>query len=951
MSWPQNSYRSFVLAGASVLVLGALTAASLAQAAAAADDDLQEIVVTGQRFAVSDAAKRKANADMILDSISADEAGKLPDNSVTEVLQRVPGVSITHFAAVGDPDHYSVEGSGVTVRGLSQISSTLNGREAFSANGGRALLFEDVPPELLAGVDVLKSGSPDIIEGGIGGSVNLRTKMPFDYNHESFGASVSANYGDFIGQTKPGGSLLYANRWQTGIGEIGAMVDVAYSDISTRHDTIQAEPYFPQTYNGKSVYVPGGFDWRSGTLDRKRLGAYEALQWAPNADLTFYQTGFRSDYWSTSKEAGVYNQGGSAVNVSPTSTSVFGSNGGLISSSQLSSSGWDPLQLPGETGGSTAIANPGMTTQHNVTTDLSQGMKWTPTSNLTLTTDFQYAISQSQQERIDLFSQTSVPSYSINLAGDLPAITVSNPAQLADPSRYIWYATMDHLENHIGRELAWSGDADYHVSDTGFLRSIKVGARFADRTEKDNVSGYNWTGLTPSFNDPSTFKYLSTAAAGDVTVSGFSNFFRGGTALPGMAVFPSWALAEGYPENLAAIHQKYGLAGDTTGPLSYTVANLSHTKTRTESAYIMSRFGDDDLFGMKMNGNFGVRIVNNENSSEGYIQQPTGEISTGTLPGGYSANAGGHNSLMALPSFNIQFMPQDDVHLRFAAYQSMTNPSFNALNASGSLSLTTNTNHQITGATSTSGNPNLKPQLANNLDVSAEWYMPDGQVHVAGFYKQIKDYISYGVTSVDVPFALPGGVVQTMTAAYSGYFNASPAYVKGAEIGVQKFFSFLPQPFDGLGIDANFTYINSRSPGDLSYDMLGNRITGLPVDLLSKYNYNVTGMYEKGPFSARLAWTWRSKYLLTPTANGTNGTYTNAAGQTVTYNLPIFSDSFGQLDASVSYTFNDYITLTVEGQNLTNSVTKTLMGYGDQQYGRSWFMADRRYTAVVRFNY
>ncbi|MDE1146182.1 MAG: TonB-dependent receptor [Azospirillaceae bacterium] len=945
MRRPQDSYRSFVLAGASALVLTAFSTAAFAQAqTAAADDDLQEIVVTGQRYALSDANKRKAAADMILDSISADEAGKLPDNSVTEVLQRVPGVSITHFAAVGDPDHYSVEGSGVTVRGLSQVSSTLNGREAFSANGGRALLFEDVPPELLAGIDVIKSGSPDVIEGGIGGSVNMRTKLPFDYDKETISGSISASYGDFIDQTRPGGSLLYANRWQTGIGEVGAMFDVAYSDISTRHDTIQVEPYFPQTYQGKDVYVPGGFDWRSGTFDRKRLGAYEALQWSPSNDLTFYQTGFRSDYWSTSQETGVYNQGGVNVNVAADSDSVFGSNGGLLSSNSLTST-----TSPG-TGGSASI-NPGYTVQHNVTTDLSQGFKWTPTSNWTITSDFQYAVSQSQQERIDLFSTTTVPGYGINLTGDLPVITVNNASSLANPANTYWSATMDHLENHYGREFAWSGDADYHVSDSGFLRSFKVGARFADRTEKDNVSSYNWTGLDTSQS------LVNAAAAGNASLYSFSNFFRGATSLPGVAWIPSWSLVKGYPENLSLIHQLYGTAGDTTQPVTYNEATVSHTKTRTESAYIMARFGEDNLFssGWKMNGNFGVRLVNTENSSYGAIQQPTGQViyqgQLIDLPGGYSTNSGGHNSMMALPSFNIQFMPNDDVHLRFAAYQTMSNPSFSAMSAAGSLSLTTDTDRNVNGATASSGNPNLKPQLANNLDASIEWYMPDGsQVHLAGFYKQIKDYISYGVTSVTEPFNLPSGVTP-MTASVSGYFNTPAAYIKGAEFGIQKFFTFLPDPFDGLGIDTNFTYIYSRSPGDLSYDMLGNRITGLPVDLLSRYNYNITGMYEKGPISARLAYTWRSKYLLTPTANGTNGTYTNSAGDTVVYNLPIFSDSFGQLDASVAYNFNDNISVSVEGQNLTNSVTHTLMGYGSQQYGRSWFVADRRYTMTIRFNY
>jgi outer membrane receptor for ferrienterochelin and colicin len=107
--------------------------------------DSAAIVVTGRSAALESAENRKKNAATIVDSVVADDAGKLPDNSITEVLQRVPGVTIVRFAAI-NPDHYSVEGSGIQIRGLSGVASRLNGREIFSANGGRSLLWGDVTP-------------------------------------------------------------------------------------------------------------------------------------------------------------------------------------------------------------------------------------------------------------------------------------------------------------------------------------------------------------------------------------------------------------------------------------------------------------------------------------------------------------------------------------------------------------------------------------------------------------------------------------------------------------------------------------------------------------------------------------------------------------------------------------------------------------------------------------
>ncbi|KAK0350198.1 hypothetical protein LTR94_029994, partial [Friedmanniomyces endolithicus] len=112
-----------------------------------------EIVITGIRASLANAQDLKRNADTVVDAITAQDIGALPDRSVTEALQRVPGVSITRFAAGSDPDHFSVEGSGVVIRGLNYVRSEFNGRDTFSANGGRALNFQDVSPELLGSVE------------------------------------------------------------------------------------------------------------------------------------------------------------------------------------------------------------------------------------------------------------------------------------------------------------------------------------------------------------------------------------------------------------------------------------------------------------------------------------------------------------------------------------------------------------------------------------------------------------------------------------------------------------------------------------------------------------------------------------------------------------------------------------------------------------------------------
>ena len=263
--------------------------------------ELDEIVVTARRKALADAISIKKNSDTIVDSVTADEAGKLPDNSITEVLQRVPGVSISRFvSANGGNTAFQIEGTGVTVRGLPFNSSTLNGQQLFSANGASAISWNEVTPELMAGVDVYKAARPNIIEGGTS-SIDLRTHLPFDFRDTQFNVTAGGSYGTQAKKASPRISALFSTRFDTGIGEIGVLWDFAFSRLHQQSSNLQVGAMFAQyaptsTRADGLAFVPSSFNWSTNQSKRDRYGAYQALQWSPASNLTLTNTVFFSQY-------------------------------------------------------------------------------------------------------------------------------------------------------------------------------------------------------------------------------------------------------------------------------------------------------------------------------------------------------------------------------------------------------------------------------------------------------------------------------------------------------------------------------------------------------------------------------------------------------------------------------------------------------------------------------
>jgi TonB-dependent receptor len=179
-----KTIRKTVLAQACALAItGPIAAHAQDSGAAGANQDTNvpsTVIVTGQRAALKSARDLKQDANQIVDSIQATDIGKLPDVNTVESLQRVAGVQIQRRYGEGGTDYDHRTEPAITIRGITQVRNLIDGRDFFTANGGRAPDLEGLPSELMAGVDVYKNAASNLIEGGIGGVVNIRTRLPFD---------------------------------------------------------------------------------------------------------------------------------------------------------------------------------------------------------------------------------------------------------------------------------------------------------------------------------------------------------------------------------------------------------------------------------------------------------------------------------------------------------------------------------------------------------------------------------------------------------------------------------------------------------------------------------------------------------------------------------------------------------------------------------------------------
>ena len=994
----QRTAISLAAAQAALLCSGlamAQTPAAPAAAASAPVQKVETVVVSGRRAALESAQRIKQNSDEIVDSIVADDIGKLPDQSVTEVLQRIVGVTIDRTMSKGDPEHYSVEGSSVNIRGLSYVRSEVNGRDTFSANGGRALNFEDVPPELLAGVDVYKNPSASQIEGSIGGLVNLRTALPFDYNGFKGSLTAVGKYNDLTGKWSPSASGLIANSWTTDIGKVGMLLSLAHSNSKTRNDKWQIEPYYK--IDG-THWVPKGAQWREENFDRDRNGLYGALQWKKN-DIESSLTYFQSKYQMQWDENALFAQT-NPWNIVIGSDAKYDANNVFVSGT---------LTQPAD-GGVNFGADTRYMKRNSKTRDLGWNLKWRANDKWSFSTDLQIVKSDTKGFDSTVATGLLMPKEVLDLTGSTPRVVfdASDLAALQNKANYYWAFTMEHLDRSKAEQKAWRADGKFNF-DHAVLQDLTFGIRLTDRdaATTKTVPDYNWSAITQTWQrgwDISGLAYLSDPRFNAPTrLHTFDNFF-GGQKVPPIYV-PAVSLAKEYPTSYTALHkyhdilcaeqtaaQGWGSGCAAWAPASFgtSPAGDNEQHERTQAAYAQLRFDLTDS-GAPIDGNVGLRAVRTEMKATGYtvfnynpgITPQPGQTVTGVpvpVIASFAAPTSAEQSYVnVLPSLNLRFKASDKLQFRAAIARGVSRPDFSDMQAYTSMELTTTKrtvgNNLIIDAVnlsgSASGNPLLKPVKSTQLDLTGEWYFAkNGSLTLALFNKQLSDIIvRQSATTV-----LRDGAGNPLNFTVTSPVNGSKGHARGFELAFQRYFDMLPGWMSGLGVQANYTYVDSKTKPynpvltpfcagtSTNADNLNLNINGcdtdgrtfgnLPLTNLSKNAYNLALLYDWGPLSARVAYSWRSKYLQGVNVNGTrggDGRLSDATG--VAFALPTWSDAEGHVDAGLNYRFSDKFSLGVEAQNLNNEKARQLMQQNIGLMTRAVNYNGRRYSVTASYSF
>lgn len=679
-----------------------------------------QIIVTGFRASLQKAQNIKREADTFVDVITAEDIGALPDRSVAEALQRVPGVNIGRFEKASDPDRFSVEGTGVIVRGLNYVRSELNGRDIFSANGGTVLNFNDVSPELLGRVEVFKNLTADMVEGGIAGTVNLVTRKPLDRRGFHIGGTLETNVGDLANEWSPGGSVLASTTWESDAGTIGFQLGYARSELISRTDASQvADPcYRPANLTGAclrpvsvssggfgsgsnfnssnfppagAVVVPKGAGVRTTDLERDREAVSAVIQYeSPNRDFLVTFEWLKADTrFFTNENAAVALVNDDALFPVPAagSTWEFDSNG-IFQRGVLSQRIGDAYANPFGRGGiPLELLRFERETQAS-TEDFSVDVDWEITDRLRMNFEAQRISSDLRQDSI-IGTMSTWANIDLDLRGEVPQVKfLAPPGAPADyftsgRNTYYWFL-LDSIARNEGELDTLRADLEYDISDEGFFKKVRFGARWSDReqiTRDTNFSTWGnlsapWAGragcapwnagpgcaATGGFQPGRYFTGLpgqEFAIAGGAFVddfpafanlrSPFDNGFQRGNApapLPGGAhffgadSFLKEYLAGDSARQAAAINtfsqtpnpffgvRNRSFVNSVTGVSTrcdpFCAPEINDTSETTKAAYARVDYGTDFDNGWKITGNVGLRFVRTEVQSAGLIGFPNG---------------------------------------------------------------------------------------------------------------------------------------------------------------------------------------------------------------------------------------------------------------------------------------------------------------------------------------
>ncbi|MCH1919472.1 TonB-dependent receptor [Shewanella sp. A3A] len=858
-------------------------------------EDMETIEVIGIRSSLNKAVNIKRQSVQVVDAIVAEDIGKFPDNNVVEALQRVTGVQVT--------DRASGEVNTVTIRGLNDVTTTVNGREMFTA-ASRSLAVADIPAALLESVEVFKTRDASQLASGIAGQLNVRTQRPFNFEGSKFVMNARGVYKDQSEKTDPIVSALVSNRWDSSIGEIGALLNLSYSRNQYRDENASPGGFVPfRTDNLNRMYdypmgLEHGLDRTPGStlngveyyLSRDAINQTDndgkierpavnlSFQFAPNDTSEYIFEAFYNGYRSESNSSMMYTYADSSRVATDVQPELFpGTN-------VIKSRAW---------GNSGAYTSGDYRESQTDSYMFALGGKWDLNADTTLKSEIVYQTSEYKTDFIAMQADTRMPyvfadfNHEDNVMAWTPYVEeYGEVLDLTDASLWTTGHMYDSGSKDKGDAITFTADLDFYL-DWGIFTKAKAGIRYDKRT----ANSYSRS------NDKNNYK-VSLAELDPSMTHVTSDFFDGISDLP-----RSWMTMSGKAlwdnrDEYLDLYQFYELKRDRR------VMELQRTFDADQTswaAYFKTNF-ETELFGRRLDGDVGLRYsyVNVDmqfwhwDYDNGVVDPEQFEV----------RDTGTNSSAKFLPNLTLRYHLTDDLLMRFAYTETLQRPGFSQLNPY------TSQHDDDTGelrSTANSGNPNLKPVESKNYDFTLEYYFGSGNsVYATYFYRDVEGFFYDSLLRtqlISYQTGLPEDYILTQPD------NTSNGVLKGVEVGAVYFLEDVPNWLDGFGIQASGTFLDSNQDLPL-YDDAG-ALTGYDsrqVFGVSDSSYSGVLIYEKEDFSARLSYVWRDNFML----RYGSGRFAHPRG---VYRRPEQS-----LDFQMSYNVTDNLVVTFDATNLTDEV-------------------------------
>lgn len=847
---------------AAALAIGAFAAPAYAQDEPADQTEEPSIVVTGFRAALESAVAEKKNRDQVVESVSAEDIGKLPDASIAESIARLPGLT---------SQRVSGRSSGISIRGFApDFSSTLlNGREQTSTGDNRAVEYDQYPSEIMSQVVIYKTGLPSIVGQGLSGTVDLRTVRPLEYGKSVLSVGGRVTYPD-LGALNSGSKEFGYRVNATYIGQfaddtLGLAISAGYLD----------EPYQIQEFNSwgyadgpNGTKVIGGSKSYVTSTQLKRIGVMGTLEWKPAHNVTSTFDGFFSDFEDDQIKRGIELplQWGNAtlqpgfqttegVITSGTFTGVEGvvRNDAFERRAKLYSFGWNN-RYEGDNG-------------WNAMLDISYSR--TDRNELILESyaGTGYGAGVGARDTVGFVTSETGTFFTHQLDYSDPALIL-----LTDPQGWggngnppqVGYYNNRIVDDQI---MQYRGEVEKELD--GFISSLRL--------------GLNYTNHTKSLNPDES---LIRLAGGATQIALPANLRRDPTDQAYLGLGPILSYD---PRDVLGAGNIYTLVHNTSPDIPAKAYDIQEDLiTLYFQGNIKADFG-----GAELTGNFGVQATNTEqkssgllflNASNSYVQRTTGD-----------------DYWDVAPSINLSLRLPGDFVIRAAASRQVQRPRMDDMRQSLGYGVNVNS-LLIEGG---GGNPRLRPIRSNSVDLTFEKYFgTKGYVAAQFFYKDLKSFIYNATVPFDYngyPISPNGPAPISTVGIITQPINAAGGDIKGVELaGTLPFGEFIGA-LDGFGVTGGVSYTDTKViPG-----------AGQPPEDIpgySKWVANGTAYFEKWGFNARASLRYRSTFVGELSGFGGNRVRRRAADETV-------------VDAQVGYNFGgalDGLSIFVQGQNLTN---------------------------------